>query len=203
MTISNSNRAQAAPAPYQMPKERNALKATGPRTEQGKAASSKNAIKHGLTARQVVIPGENQADFDALLESIAADRKPSGELEVQWVGEIAACTWRLARARAKEAEILTRQFDLFANGGAPAWDRLMRYMASIERELSRASTRLQQLQAERRKQQTAEPGEETAKTQSTASVSTASAEPEFVSQSSKPLLPATPAAPARTRRAAS
>ena len=141
-------------------KDRNALKATGPRTAEGKAASSRNSLKHGLTARQVVIPGENQADFDQLLADIATDRNREGELEIQLAGEIAACTWRLARARAREAEVLETRGDLFTSsdtGAGEGFDRLLRYMGSIERQLNRATVRLQQLQADRRKNQHAEP----------------------------------------------
>jgi hypothetical protein len=167
-------------------KNLNALKATGPRTPEGKAASSHNAIKHGLTARQVVIPGENQADFDQLLADIVADRKPEGELEIQLAGEIAACTWRLARARAREAEALEFSGDLFtANRSetASGFDRLLRYMGSIERQLNRTVVRLQQLQAERRKQpQPSQQAEEIPKTMAAgASNSTTSNPPEFVS----------------------
>lgn len=43
---------------------RNAQKSTGPRTPQGKAAVSQNAVKHGLLARQDVINLESQADFE-------------------------------------------------------------------------------------------------------------------------------------------
>ncbi len=41
---------------------RNAQKSTGPRTPQGKAAVSQNAVKHGLLAAHVVITSESQAD---------------------------------------------------------------------------------------------------------------------------------------------
>jgi len=43
---------------------RNAQKSTGPRTRQGKAALSQNAVKHGLSARQAIISAETQADFE-------------------------------------------------------------------------------------------------------------------------------------------
>jgi hypothetical protein len=43
---------------------RNAQKSTGPRSRQGKAAVSQNAVKHGLLTRQNVITSESQADFD-------------------------------------------------------------------------------------------------------------------------------------------
>ena len=37
---------------------------TGPRTEQGKAHSSQNAVKHGLFAKTIFIQGESQEEFD-------------------------------------------------------------------------------------------------------------------------------------------
>ena len=45
----------------------NAKKSTGPRTKQGKARVAKNALKHGLLARDTVLPGEDPADFDSQL----------------------------------------------------------------------------------------------------------------------------------------
>ena len=42
----------------------NAKKSTGPRTAEGKARSSKNGIKHGLLARDAVMAGEDQAEYD-------------------------------------------------------------------------------------------------------------------------------------------
>jgi hypothetical protein len=162
-------------------RQRNALKTSGPRTPEGKAASSRNSLKHGLTALQVVIPGESQADFDQLLASLAADRKPEGELEIQTLGEIAACTWRLARARAKEAEMLTVVEHLFSSGQHGDFNCILRYMGAIERQLNRATIRLQQLQAERRK--LPKPAEKPKAMAAGAAGSIAYAEPEFVSQS--------------------
>lgn len=130
----------------------NCLRNTGPHTPEGKAASKQNAITHGLTARQTVLPGESQADFDALLESLHAGYEPATGIEVQLTGEIAACTWRLARARSREAQILESRNDLFsATGESPAFDRVLRYMNSIERQLNRAVVRLEHVQASRRR----------------------------------------------------
>jgi hypothetical protein len=42
---------------------RNALKSTGPQTRSGKAASRMNALKHGLTAEQVVLFDEDVEEF--------------------------------------------------------------------------------------------------------------------------------------------
>jgi len=42
----------------------NAQKSTGPKTAEGKAAVSQNAVKHGLIASEAVITGENLADYE-------------------------------------------------------------------------------------------------------------------------------------------
>jgi len=43
----------------------NAQKSTGPRTAEGKAAVSKNVVKHGLFDSEAVITGENPVDYEA------------------------------------------------------------------------------------------------------------------------------------------
>ena len=54
---------------------RNAEKSTGPRSEEGKARSSMNAIKHGLRAEQPVILGENPADYQRVSSPSSAPRQ--------------------------------------------------------------------------------------------------------------------------------
>jgi hypothetical protein len=127
---------------------------TGPRTEPGKAISSMNSLKHGLTAKTVVLRGENQADFDRLHQQLLADHAPAGPLETELVAEIAACLWRLQRARRYESTILeTSSFELFvSHTQAKGFETLMRYMSAIERQLNRSILRLRETQAERRKQ---------------------------------------------------
>jgi hypothetical protein len=45
----------------------NALKSTGgPRTVAGKTVSSRNALRHGLTAIHVVVQGEDAAKYETL-----------------------------------------------------------------------------------------------------------------------------------------
>ncbi len=59
-----------------------AKKSTGPRTEEGKTRSAKNALKHGLLARDTVLPGEDPADFDRQLSALEADIQPANSLTV-------------------------------------------------------------------------------------------------------------------------
>jgi len=48
---------------------RNALRSTGPKTETGKQHSSKNAVRHGLTAEIVIESLEDPEDYKAFAGS--------------------------------------------------------------------------------------------------------------------------------------
>src|SRR2546425_13047035 len=80
---------------------RNALRSTGPKTARGKRTVSRNAIKHGLLAREVVITAgdgeENLEEFHSLLEGLWEYYEPVGVVEESLVQTIAACWWRKAR----------------------------------------------------------------------------------------------------------
>jgi hypothetical protein len=131
------------------------IRRTGPNTPEGKARSSANAIKHGLTSRHVVLPGENRAEFDALVARLIEEHKATTTLEIEMVHEIAGCMWRLDRARKAESEYFYVNF--IADKPTKDMERrfalILRYATAIERELHRAITKLQQLQKERAKVQ--------------------------------------------------
>ena len=78
---------------------RNALKSTGPRTPEGRARSSRNALKHGLASEHAVLDTEDRKLFDQLLSSYRADLQPDGPLESDLVDQIAIAAWRLRRFR--------------------------------------------------------------------------------------------------------
>jgi len=78
----------------------------GPRTEEGKAASSQNAITNGLfTARDFIRPGEHEI-YAQLDESLRADLAPSGPLEHNLVNEIRRAMWRLRRCGEVESNLV-------------------------------------------------------------------------------------------------
>ena len=83
-----------------------AKKSTGPRTEEGKAGSAKNALKHGLLARDTVLPGEDPADFDRQLSALEADIQPANSLEFELVRQIADAQWRMRRLTRLETGFL-------------------------------------------------------------------------------------------------
>src|SRR5947207_5604298 len=60
---------------------RNAQKSTGPKTPEGKSRSRFNALKHGLTAKTVVLPGEDADAFQGRLDAWTVDLAPRNDLE--------------------------------------------------------------------------------------------------------------------------
>jgi hypothetical protein len=76
----------------------NAAHSTGPRTPTGKLASSRNSLKHGLASPQLIIPGENRADFDMLLADLLAEHQPACPTEELLVHQIAQSWWLTQRA---------------------------------------------------------------------------------------------------------
>ncbi len=90
---------------------KNAKKSTGPRTEDGKARVAKNALKHGLLARDTVLPGEDPADFDRQLSALEADLQPANSLEFELVRQIADSQWRMRRLTRLETGFIAAAVD--------------------------------------------------------------------------------------------
>ena len=84
----------------------NARKSTGPRTQAGKARSRLNSRKHGLTAKMLIIAGENADDFDELRAELLEEHNPQSALECELVERLAGILWRLRRVPLFEAAII-------------------------------------------------------------------------------------------------
>ena len=127
----------------------NSQHSTGPRTEEGKARSSQNATKHGLSAREVIIaPGEHE-EFQQLLTDFKIDIKPQGAIQQSLFDELVAAAWNLRRARRMEAELCTgiEYRDLLASDDLQTkLDRLARHKTRIERTFHRCLKELKALQ---------------------------------------------------------
>jgi hypothetical protein len=89
---------------------RNALKSTGPKTPQGKAAVRHNATKHGLLSQEVLLREEDAAALEGLGERLRAELQPVGELEGMLVDRIVSAYWRLSRLGRVEAGIFAWEF---------------------------------------------------------------------------------------------
>jgi hypothetical protein len=59
----------------------NAQHSTGPITDAGKAASSQNALKHGLTAKTVMLSGEDEAAYLKMCEGMFQSFAPAAAPE--------------------------------------------------------------------------------------------------------------------------
>jgi hypothetical protein len=86
----------------------NAKLSTGPRTEEGKAASSQNALKHGLTAKTVLLPGEDEAEYQALKQQFFDFWKPVHVLDTQCVRNLVDTQWRINRCARLEVDALSK-----------------------------------------------------------------------------------------------
>ena len=82
----------------------NARHSTGPKTPEGKAVVSRNALRHGLRARDVVLPEEDVDAFEDLLNRVRAGLSPVGPIEELLADRVVSTMWRLGRsARAETA----------------------------------------------------------------------------------------------------
>ena len=67
----------------------NAQHSTGPSTPEGRAAVRLNGLKYGLYAETLILPGEDPAEFEALLDRLDAEHQPATPTEEIFVSQIA------------------------------------------------------------------------------------------------------------------
>jgi hypothetical protein len=89
--------------------QKNAQLSTGPTSPDGKAKSSLNAVKTGLTGRTVLLPGDDAAAYQAHVAGCFAHHQPVGDQEQRLVQSIADTQWRLQR-------IPSLEFGIYAVG---------------------------------------------------------------------------------------
>ncbi len=116
---------------------------TGPKTPEGKAASSMNATTHGLTSQKIVLPNEDPAEYQELLDILVQEHHPATPTESLLVDDMAQARWRLDRVRdrqdqAFEADTLDQKLLAL----------LHRYATTYERSFYKALETLKKLQRE-------------------------------------------------------
>jgi len=141
----------------------NSKHSTGPRTPEGKAASSLNHTVHGLTSADPVLPHEDRDAFNALLERYKSDLVPVTAHQEFLVFQMAGARWKLERADRIEVAMFTAlesandpdtteammaQAMMDKTTGA-GFDRLARYRASLERTYHRCARELRATQKAR------------------------------------------------------
>lgn len=149
----------------------NGSKSKGPKTPEGKARSSRNALRHGLTANFPLLDHELSDEFQSFLDAYIDRYQPADVVELDLVQTMAIARWRLRRIAAIETalfenkiltseEEIAEEFDSIDGPNRLAWvfekmagesralALLMRYEASLNRLYERAAKQLKELQNE-------------------------------------------------------
>src|SRR5260370_15697292 len=84
---------------------RNAQKSAGPPSVTGKAASSMNALKTGIHAKSLVLPTENVAELEELIDDCYRSLRPTTPEARCFVDDFIYCEWNLRRLRAAETQM--------------------------------------------------------------------------------------------------
>jgi hypothetical protein len=153
---------------------RNSQRSTGPRTAAGKAASSKNAARHGFYAEDIVIGEEDEHEFVALQKDYFQTCDPQGRLETALVLELIRSDWLLRRTTTLETQLWNRAIEGRREWLADDFDEsvplahgyhqmttdlvlVQRRLTSLSRTWHRALKDLQNLQSARAKTVTPPP----------------------------------------------
>jgi hypothetical protein len=119
----------------------NAQASTGPKTEEGKARSAQNARTHGLNSAQLFVPAAAAPAFAALSQSLFAEIRPVGELQMQFFEQLLHASWNLTIARRLLADAFEQLDDKkIANAN--------RYVSQYERSFARALKEIKTLQTD-------------------------------------------------------
>ena len=131
----------------------NAQLSTGPLTEAGKAASSQNALRHGLAARGlIVLPGQEPA-FADLEYQLRRSLVPGSPLQETIFKRVLESTWNLHRCRLAEAQFYFTATDhnidpLLDDANAAKYARIEKYARQSANAMDKALRELGKLQAE-------------------------------------------------------
>ncbi len=108
----------------------NAKRSTGPRTPEGKAIVSRNALKHGLLSQKVVLDDEDRAAFDEVRDGLLSALAPEGELEQLLADRVVASAWRLGRATQIEKALLASDVSRYEGSLSQVLDGFTRLRGS-------------------------------------------------------------------------
>lgn len=138
----------------------NAQKSTGPKTPEGKSRSSRNAVKHGITAAACIISTENLPEYESLRQAYMLRFDARDQVEIDLVDRLVAAEWNLRRIRTAINESLNlqlsrmeadiaRQFEYIPDSArlalalekladTPAFQLLQRYQTRCQTDYNRA-----------------------------------------------------------------
>lgn len=141
----------------------NGAQSNGPVSEEGKAKSSQNAIKHGLCSARLTFDNpEARAEFEHILTGLIDTYIPTTDPERACVQAMAVAKWRegvvlMMEVRLIEAVDIGEACCVQGGLGLPSLGTILRYKSRIERDYSRARTELDDLRSHRLPRQTPPP----------------------------------------------
>ena len=134
------------PAPQLVANQANAQLSTGPVTAEGKTRSARNALRHGLTAKNPLLPEEDREEYKRHCETYLARFAWRDECERQLIQRMADIEWRLLRVPHIEAALVEEgEFGALAN--------IAMYEQRLQRTKEKALAHLRELQASRSKEE--------------------------------------------------
>ena len=134
----------------------NSQKSTGPRSDEGKAASKFNALKHGIDANSPVLPSEDIAKCETLIDEYHERFCPSTPVERFLVATMIEAHWNRRRFQAIETQLMNQMLAAMdADTGYPLaklfdpdnpasrqLERVIRHREAAERSWHRAYNRM-------------------------------------------------------------
>lgn len=88
---------------------RKSKRSGGPKSLEGKAVSSRNAVKTGSYSAQIALSAEEEADFKAFEDEFMNDFEPQGVVESSMVHELAVLAWKKLRLERVEHQLMRDQ----------------------------------------------------------------------------------------------
>ena len=129
---------------------------TGPTSEEGKATSSRNAVKHNLCSKKLT--GADLEEYNELLAKFDSEWEPTTETERLLLAQMALSQWRLNRALSLELDVFDQQSGFGRSTGVrcrcakpestldpAALALVLRYSTTAERNFYKALAELQRL----------------------------------------------------------
>jgi hypothetical protein len=138
----------------------------------GPTKSSRNSLRHGLSAKSVLLPAESHEQFQLLLDAHIQQFQPANPVEMDLVEDMTVARWRLRRIWAIETSLLANEltrraedideeftemtteerlawvFQRMADGGQ-SLSLLARYEGNLNRSFDRAFKQFNLLKSQR------------------------------------------------------
>lgn len=132
----------------------NAQASTGPKTPDGKAASSRNAFKHGLASANLYVPEALKPLYAEITHDLNEAIHPEGTLEDDAFTQLRNARFQMERILILQAELGQKSallgLDPLQNPAVQKqWDRLERYLRTAESSFRAHRKELRKLQSDR------------------------------------------------------